>query len=368
MQNILLLAPYPPPNGGIANWTKLLLDFAQTKQNDVHLQLVDIAPKRRATEGRGIVERIVEGGTSMLRIRKQAAAYIHESHPDCIHLCTSGSLAVLRDLLLLQLAKAKKIPVVYHLHFGRVPQICKQNTREWHLIKKAMQMASCVIGIDALTVDCIRKELPSVRCEQFPNPFDFGQIADVQTEKTQADTVVFVGWVVAEKGIGELVGAWKKLAQKYPQKKLKIIGPYHEDYVQSLHLQDIESVQLTGEMTHEDVLREVAQCGLFILPSYTEGFPNAVLEAMALETPVLATDVGAMGEMLASDCGLLFTSCSEQAVYDALCFAFENEAQMRLFARNAKTKTEERYALEKVFEKYKQLWCEVKNEPVRKNH
>ena len=113
--------------------------------------------------------------------------------------------------------------------------------------------------------------------------------------------------------------------------------------------------------THIQAVEEL--CGRPVLKTIQEVEPLGPKKML-----VLATDVGAMGEMLASDCGLLFTSCSEQAVYDALCFAFENEAQMRLFARNAKTKTEERYALEKVFEKYKQLWCEIKNEPVRKNH
>ncbi len=368
MLNVLLLAPYPPPYGGIANWTKLLLDFAKTQRDKVQLHLVDIAPKSRSTEGRSLFDRVFEGGTSMLRIRKQFAAYIKKERPDCIHLCTSGSLAVIRDLLLLQLAKKKNIPAVYHLHFGRIPQICAQNTREWQLMKKAMQMCDCVIGIDAPTVACIRKELPDVCCEQFPNPFDFRLIEDCPTQKTKADTVVFVGWVIPEKGIGELVGAWKKLTGEYPQKRLKIIGPYREEYARSLLLQECDTVRLTGEMPHADVLREVSQSGLFILPSYTEGFPNAVLEAMALETPVLATDVGAIGEMLSGDCGVLFQPHSEQAVEEALRFAFENESQMKHFARNAKTKTQEKYALEKVFEKYDQLWCELKDESVRKNH
>ena len=360
MQKILLVSPYPPPYGGIANWTKMITEYMKNPAVGVDLSLVNTAPKRRATEGRGLAERIIEGGTSMFGIRSQVAKSIKERKPDCIHLVTSGSLAVVRDLLILQLARQKKIPVAYHIRFGRIPELCQSQSWEWKLLSKAMQMASCVISLDKATADTIKEALPQVNSLQMPNPFDLSAVRDIATEKTQADTAVFVGWVVPTKGIGELVGAWKRISIAYPDRKLKIIGPYKDDYLASLQCENVKNLTFAGEMKHDDVLEEVAKSGLFILPSYTEGFPNAVVEAMALGTGVLASDVGAIAEILSDDCGLVFEARSEQAVFDALQFAFENGDKMNTFAQNAKQKTEEQYALEKVVEKYKQLWREVK--------
>lgn len=360
MQNILLVSPYPPPYGGIANWTKMMVEYMKDPSVGVNLHLVNTAPKRRATEGRGIIERIVEGGTSMFTHRAAVAKIIKNEKIDCIHLVTSGSLAVIRDILILQLAKKKNIPVAYHLRFGRIPELCKAQNREWKLLAKAMQTASCVISLDKATADIIKTALPRVNSLQMPNPFNMEKVRDVDTAKTQADTVVFVGWVVPTKGIGELVGAWKKLCTEYPNKTLKIIGPYKEEYIESLQCEDVENLIFAGEMPHDEVLKEVAKSGLFVLPSYTEGFPNAVVEAMALSTPVAASDVGAIAEMLSEDCGIVFEAKSEQAVYDALKTAFDNREQMTLFAQNAKQKTQEQYALEKVVANYKKMWSEIK--------
>ena len=360
MQNILLVSPYPPPYGGIANWTKMITEYMKDPAVGVKLHLVNTAPKRRATEGRGIFERIVEGGTSMFTHRAAVAKILKSEKIDCIHLVTSGSLAVVRDLLILQLAKQKNIPVAYHQRFGRIPELCKNQSWEWKLLSKAMQMASCVISLDKATADTIKTALPQVNSLQLPNPFNMAKVRGVSREKTQPDTVVFVGWVVPTKGIGELVGAWKRLSPLYPEKKLKIIGPFKDEYIESLQCKDVKNLTFTGEMPHDEVLQEVAKSGLFILPSYTEGFPNAVVEAMALRTVVAASDVGAIGEMLEGDCGFLFEAQSEQAVYDALELAFTNQGAWDTIAINAMQKVYDLYDLEKVVEKYKEIWSEIR--------
>ena len=359
MQNILLVSPYPPPYGGIANWTKMIVEYTKDPAVGVNLHLVNTAPKRRATEGRGMLERIVEGGTSMFTHRAAVAKILKKEKIDCIHLVTSGSLAVVRDLMILQLAKQKKIPVAYHLRFGRIPELHQVQNWEWKLLAEAMQRANCVISLDKATADTVKTALPAVRSLQMPNPFNLAKVQGVSTQKTQQDTVVFVGWVVPTKGIGELVGAWKRLSTEYPDKKLKIIGPYKQDYIDSLQCGDVKNLTFAGELPHDEVLTEVAKSGLFVLPSYTEGFPNAVVEAMALGTAVAGSDVGAVGEMLADECGIVFAPKSEQAVYEALSFAFANEAKLHAFACNAKQKTKEQYALEKVVEKYKEMWSEI---------
>tara|TARA_B100001013_G_C24584295_1_gene431991 strand:- start:174 stop:1157 length:984 start_codon:yes stop_codon:yes gene_type:complete len=55
---------------------------------------------------------------------------------------------------------------------------------------------------------------------------------------------------------------------------------------------------INDELSHDEVLKKVSECDLFLLPSLEEGISNAVLEAMALGVPVISTDCGGMGEVI----------------------------------------------------------------------
>lgn len=68
--------------------------------------------------------------------------------PDVMHLCTSASLGLLKDFLLLRLASHKNIKKVLHLHFGRVPDLVKKNNWEWKLLSKVLKMSDKVIAMD----------------------------------------------------------------------------------------------------------------------------------------------------------------------------------------------------------------------------
>ena len=55
---------------------------------------------------------------------------------------------------------------------------------------------------------------------------------------------------------------------------------------------------INDELSHDEVLKKISECDLFLLPSLEEGISNAVLEAMALGIPVISTDCGGMGEVI----------------------------------------------------------------------
>jgi glycosyltransferase involved in cell wall biosynthesis len=103
----------------------------------------------------------------------------------------------------------------------------------------------------------------------------------------------------------------------------------------------------------------LAQASVFVLPSYTEGFPNAVLEAMALGKPIIGTRVGAIPEMLTGDCGVLIAPKNAREIRDALKLLLnDNELRKRL-AGKARARVTEEYSLESVFHRYKQVWYEA---------
>ena len=91
-----------------------------------------------------------------------------------------------------------------------------------------------------------------------------------------------------------------------------------------------------------------------MLPSYTEGFPNSVLEAMALGKIVIATEVGAIPQMLSSGCGIVVKSKNVTELRSALIKVMTENVDE--FGVNARRKVEEEYDISKVVEQYIKLW------------
>lgn len=350
---VLLISPAPPPYGGIANWTAMMLDYVGN--TDDVFRTINIAPKKRVTEGRNIFDRVVVSGFDMFRKGRELKKEIKENRPDVIHTTTSGSLAIFRDILLLKIAKKNNIPTVYHIRFGKTRQMAENNSKLWKLFSKAMKLASTVAAIDKNTYEAIKEYVPEARTVLVPNPIDLSKLPESRKEKKKQ--IVFLGWVVPTKGVSELVEAWNVIGKEYSDYELFIVGQSKQEYFDTL-MENVcvKNITFTGEMKHNEAMKIVADSKVFVLPSYTEGFPNAVLEAMALGNAVIATTVGAIPEMLSDDCGVLISPRNSKELENALRDVLSDENKIRDMSQNAEKKVREEYSIEKVYEKYQKIW------------
>ena len=360
---ICMVVPIPPPYGGIANWTKLMDEYSKNI-DDVELSFVNTAPKKRSMEGRTLWDRVVVQGLEMFKADKQMKKLLKSEKHDAVHMTTSGQLATFRDILMLKTAKKMGVPTVYHIRFGRVPEIAKNNTGEWKRLKKAMLLADRVMAIDTKTLEAIKEYAPEVNVCYVPNPFDMSKIKDVKTVQTPKKEIVFVGWVIKTKGIEELLCAWQSICEKYPDWTLKIVGPCNAEYKKELEsTYACKNVIFAGEQSHDEVLKTVSESSVFTLPSYTEGFPNAVLEAMALEKPIVATSVGAIPDML-EGCGVVIAPESADEIAKAFDDLLCDEEKRNSFAKKAKKKLTDEYTMETVFAMYKKTWQEINRKKI----
>lgn len=358
--DVCLVAPLPPPYGGIAHWARMLLRYAESRP-EVRFHVVDIAPRWRAIHDLATWKRIVGGGTQLLRDVARFTWTLVRRRPDAVHLTTSGQLAIVRDIVFGALARLFGVPVVYHLRFGRVPAIASDGTREWRLLRRAMRGAARVVAIDAATEEAIREHAPEVLVERIPNCIDPSELPPVPAARSEARTVMYLGWVVPTKGISELVEAWTRLAPA--GWRLVAAGPCEAGYRAELARGAAPRLDLPGELAHDEAMRQLAAADVFVLPSYTEGFPNVVLEAMALGKAIVATKVGAIPEMLAGGAGITVEPRNVGELAAALGRVIGDQALREEIGRRARSRALEEYSIEAVFERYRRIW-DLPGEPL----
>ena len=345
-------APKPPPYGGIANWTRLISRQAEFRA-DIRLCVVDTAPRWRAVDDLSVWKRMLGGGLQLVRDYARFRRSL-EAGQDVVHLTTSGGLAVVRDLAVLATARRQGIPAIYHLHFGRVPQMAAGSTRQWRLLARAIRMARLVLAIDPGTAATIEHHLPGVRVLRVPNAADLAALPE-GLPSSRPRTLLYLGWLVPTKGVSELVQAWKDLGPE--GWRCILAGPGSPQYRRRL-LDEYkpENLEILPEQPHTDAMRLLAAADVFVLPSHTEGFSNVIVEAMAMGKAIVATGVGAIPEMLAGDCGVVVPPRDVQSLRGALQRIMSDESMRVAMGARARDKARAEYAMDKVFEQLLDVW------------
>lgn len=163
--------------------------------------------------------------------------------------------------------------------------------------------------------------------------------ADVRGENTDF-TFVFIGRMVRDKGINELVEAFERLSQERADVRLRLVGRF-EDEVDPVPAQTKERIEQSEKIVFEgyqsDVRPYLVASDVLILPSYREGFPNVILQAGAMDLPVIVTDINGSDEVVESGVnGVIIPKKSADALYCAMKDMVsdrEHTAQMASVAR-----------------------------------
>ncbi|MGC1414316.1 MAG: glycosyltransferase [Candidatus Acidiferrum sp.] len=185
-------------------------------------------------------------------------------------------------------------------------------TKSEHLRQRAIDM-----GISASKVRTIRNG-----CN--PSVFHLGdrRAARVQLAvDDKAELVLFVGRLDIAKGIEELLEAFASLAGRRPNLRLAFVGdgPGGEHLrSKAKHLGLEDRIALNGPCSSQGVAQWLAAANVLALPSYNEGYPNVVIEALSCGRPVIATNVGGILELVNEESGILIAPRNSRALGGAI--------------------------------------------------
>ena len=168
-------------------------------------------------------------------------------------------------------------------------------------------------------------------------------------------TFCFVGRIVKDKGINELVLAFVRLTKVYPEVRLLLVGPFERDLdpvsseIEHIIL-DHSSISFVG--FQQDIRPYLAASDALAFPSYREGFPNVVLQAGAMGLPSIVTDINGCNEIIEDGVnGVIIPPRDEETLYDAMKFFVEHrDTDVRAMAEKARPIIVDRFEQHKVWE------------------
>jgi len=160
--------------------------------------------------------------------------------------------------------------------------------------------------------------------------FDASHFTEIEKDKLKKQwsilpddfVFVFVGRLVRDKGINELIAAFQQLSANHHKVKLLLVGNYEQDLDPLLPetlqiIENDENVIAVG--FQQDVRPFFAVSNALVFPSYREGFPNVVLQAGAMGLPSIVTDINGSNEIIEQDInGLIVPSKDAKAIEKAM--------------------------------------------------
>ncbi len=195
--------------------------------------------------------------------------------------------------------------------------------------KKGYTSAKGVISVSNALAQKIKKNT-GISCCVIPNIVDTEAFNNVERKQHDSFNFVSVSNLVETKHIGDLVRAFNTFHESFTDSKLCIVGDGKErEHIRSLisdfHLED--SVRMTGKITRSEIAEIYSEMDCFVLPSESETFGVAYIEAMAAGLPVIATKCGGPEDFVNSKVGCLTEKNDNAQLVEAMKRVFMNYSE-----------------------------------------
>lgn len=249
-------------------------------------------------------------------------------HPEIkiVHVQGSVGASFWRKAIFIYIAKFFHKKVVWHMHAGRFAVFYQQHR---YAVRKVVNKSDVIIALSEYWKEYFKNEFPTKRVEIIKNVISAPR---VHKQQTGYFTLLFLGLLGKNKGIYDLLECIRDHKVEFQGKlKLYIGGNGEIEHVKQLikeyGIADI--VIFEGWVSGDKKIELLNKSDAYILPSYKEGLPISILEAMSYGMPIISTPVGGIPEIVSNgENGYLVEPSNKEDIYKAI-ISLLNDSDLR---------------------------------------
>jgi glycosyltransferase involved in cell wall biosynthesis len=266
-----------------------------------------------------------------------------------VHIHTACDASFYRKAILAFVCRLKSVPAVMHIHGADFDSFyLKSNKFTKTFIRSSLQHCDKVIVLSAYWKNFFQDQLGLTNVVTLFNAVDHQTFNACYTTPQNLNGFLFLGRLGERKGIYDLVKAIEILIVKEDQRHLKFYfagdGEVEEvrELVKQLNLSG--QVEILGWVNDQQKLDVLLKADTVVLPSYNEGLPVALLEAMAAGKVILSTPVGGIPDLVAEGSnGFLITPGDIDAMVEKIKHISQNAQEMVEISNNNSAKIKAQY-------------------------
>lgn len=312
-KNVLVIGPSIDGNGGISSVIK-----SYTEAEELNKVIEFISSYKDGSKIKKIIEFIKGLNKCLYRL-------IFNKDIEIVHIHSASRASFKRKLYFFRLSKLFNKKVILHIHGAEFMQFYEEcNLEQKNVIKKTMISADMVIALSSRWKNDLIKISQRDNVKVIYNPV---LVDRFNKSYCNEDNLIFMGRVGKRKGIYDLLEIMPKIIHNYPNVKLYICGDGDIDNVKQIILDNKldKNIYLLGWISGDEKLEILSKSSINILPSYNEGLPVSILEAMSTGIPTIATNIAGIPEEIENGKnGYLIEVGDKDALYNSIIDLLEN--------------------------------------------
>lgn len=279
-----------------------------------------------------------------------------------LHIHVARRSSFWRKSVFMLMAYFSRCPVFVHLHSGGFPDFYQKECGpiKKRIVRFVLYRADRLIVLSSQWWDLLKNITENTRIVEIPN-FLVVKAADGKLPERENNSALFLGRLSDEKGFFDLMDATALICHRVPNFKLRCGGEGDMNivtsYIEKLGIQ--QAVDLLGWVGEDERRELLYSSAIFVLPSYVEGLPMSVIEAMSMGVPVVASKVGGVPDVIDDgNDGRLIRPGDVAGIADAVIALLEDNDMRARLGQAGKEKVTSRYTAQNVIPILESMYTE----------
>lgn len=270
---------------------------------------------------------------------------LFDTHIEIVHVHSAAGTDFKRSMIIVNLAKLFKKKVIFHSHASQFKVFYDEAdiaTKQW--ILKGLRKANVLIVLSESWKDWFEKNgIDSNQIIILHNITAYPQLVDSSRKSIYPIRYLFMGEIGQRKGVFDIIRTLAKYKSELEGKIiLRIGGNKNEDELLSaIHNCGVDQmVHFEGFVSGNKKNSMLNWADIYILPSYNEGLPISILEAMSYSMPIISTPVGGIPEVVDSCNGIIVTPGNDKEIYTAIRHYVDHTEDIALHGKESYRRVE----------------------------